>query len=414
MKKIVCCILVCIQMITFLTLPCWVQADSPADPGELYAKSACLLDGDSGRVLWGKEENTALPMASTTKIMTCILALEEGKGDEIATASKNAAGQPKVHLGVHEGQKFYLEDLLFSLMLESHNDAAVVIAEHIGGSVEGFAEMMNAKAAEIGCEDTHFVTPNGLDKEDAGGAHHTTAADLARIMRYCVRESPQAERFIAITQTPSHSFTDLEGQQSYGCTNHNALLSMMDGVVSGKTGFTAKAGYCYICAVESNGRLFIVSLLACGWPNNKGYKWKDTRQILSYAGDSYIYRNVLKEPVSDSVPVEGAVYPWGKSSSPVEMAIEEKRDDGEELSLLLREDEAVQVETNIPKRLTAPVYAGEEVGKVTYKLYGKVCAEYPLVCKEDLGEATLPWAIGQVVQVFFLRIPGRVGAEMAD
>ncbi|MCI8592008.1 MAG: D-alanyl-D-alanine carboxypeptidase [Lachnospiraceae bacterium] len=406
MKKIVCDILICIQMITFLALPCRVQADSSADPGELYAKSACLLDGDSGRVLWGKEESVALPMASTTKIMTCILALEKGKEDDIVTASKTAAGQPKVHLGVREGQRFLLEDLLFSLMLESHNDAAVMIAEHIGGSVEGFAGMMNDRAAEIGCEDTHFVTPNGLDKEDAGGSHHTTAADLAKIMRYCVRESPEAERFIAITQTPSHSFSDLDGAQSYGCTNHNALLTMMDGVVSGKTGFTAKAGYCYICAVESEGRLFIVSLLACGWPNNKGYKWKDTRQILSYAREAYSYRNVLEEPVSASIPVEGAVYPWGESGAVMETDIAESRGGAEELSLLLREDEHVEVQTDMPELLTAPVQAGEEVGRVTYTLYGEVCAEYPLVCTKDMEAVTLPWIMGRVLQVFFLRKPG--------
>lgn len=405
MKRIVCVILICIQMITILGLPWRVQADSPEDPGELYAQSACLLDGDSGRVLWGKDESAPLPMASTTKIMTCILALEEGKGDDIVTASKNAAGQPKVHLGVREGQRFLLEDLLFSLMLESHNDSAVMIAEHLGGSVEGFAEMMNDKAVEIGCENTYFVTPNGLDKENAGGAHHTTAVDLAKIMRYCVRESPEKERFIAVTQTPSHSFSDVDGDQSYGCTNHNALLTMMDGVVSGKTGFTAKAGYCYICAVESEGRLFIVSLLACGWPNNKGYKWKDTRRILSYARDAYSYRNVLEEPVAASIPVEGAVYPWGQSGTLVKTDIAEDRGGTEELSLLLREDEHVEVQTDMPEHLTAPVQAGDEVGRVTYTLYGKVCAEYPLVCTKDREAVTLSWAIGQILQIFLLRIP---------
>lgn len=413
MKKIVCIILACIQMITSFTFPCRVQADSAADPGALYAQSACLLDGDSGRVLWGKEENKALPMASTTKIMTCILALEKGEEGDIVTASKNAAGQPKVHLGVREGQRFFLGDLLFSLMLESHNDAAVMIAEHLGGSVEGFAGMMNDKADEIGCEDTHFVTPNGLDKEDAGGAHHTTAADLAKIMRYCIKESPQAEHFVAVTQTPSHSFLDLDEQQSYSCTNHNALLSMMDGVVSGKTGFTAKAGYCYICAVESEGRLFIVSLLACGWPNNKGYKWKDTRQILSYARDAYTYRNVLKEPVSLSLPVEGAVYPWGQSGDMMEADIAEDRDGAEEFSLLLREDEQVEVRTELPDILKAPVRAGDAVGTVTYTLYGDVCVKYPLVCTKEMEAVTLPWVLGQILQIFLLRNPGETGGSVA-
>ena len=125
---------------------------------KLHAQSAVLLDADTGRVLYGKEEEQIRPMASTTKIMTCILALESGKLDEVVTVSENAAKQPKVHLGASSGQKFYLKDLLYSLMLESHNDTAVMIAEHIGGDVEGFAELMNQKARELGCEDTCFIT----------------------------------------------------------------------------------------------------------------------------------------------------------------------------------------------------------------------------------------------------------------
>ena len=398
MKKIVCDILICIQMITFLALPCRVQADSSADPGELYAKSACLLDGDSGRVLWGKEESVALPMASTTKIMTCILALEKGKEDDIVTASKTAAGQPKVHLGVREGQRFLLEDLLFSLMLESHNDAAVMIAEHIGGSVEGFAGMMNDRAAEIGCEDTHFVTPNGLDKEDAGGSHHTTAADLAKIMRYCVRESPEAERFIAITQTPSHSFSDLDGAQSYGCTNHNALLTMMDGVVSGKTGFTAKAGYCYICAVESEGRLFIVSLLACGWPNNKTYKWSDMRKLMNYGLSDFEYQNVWKEislpslPVRNAVPENGELY----ADTNVELSIE----GAGELLVLLGKDENVEAALSLVPELMAPFEAGSQAGRVVYRLDGEVLASYPVVTKEGAKKPDFAWYFQWVRDVF--------------
>ena len=166
-----------------------------SEPNQLFATAACLMDGDTGRVLFGKRETDPMAMASTTKIMTCILALENGQEQTVATASAKAAAAPKVHLGVREGEQFLLGDLLYSLMLESHNDAAVMIAETIGGSVEEFASLMNEKAAAIGCTDTHFVTPNGLDASDAGGDHHTTAADLARIMRYCVWISPKAAQF---------------------------------------------------------------------------------------------------------------------------------------------------------------------------------------------------------------------------
>ena len=174
---------------------CAASGESSA-PGNLYALSAVLMDGDSGRVLYEKEGETPRANASTTKVLTCILALEDGKGDDYVQVSSNAAAQPDVRLGIQKGEQYYLEDLLYSLMLQSHNDAAVAIAEHIGGSVEGFAAMMNQKAKEIGCTDTHFVTPNGLDAKDDGeviiqqrGTWHLSCAMPYRIR--CSSRSPR-------------------------------------------------------------------------------------------------------------------------------------------------------------------------------------------------------------------------------
>ncbi len=124
------------------------------------------MDADSGRILYGKDEHQVRPMASTTKIMTCILALELGNPEDFCEVSKKASAQPKVKLGAPAGSRLKLQDLLYSLMLESHNDSAVVIAEHISGSVEAFARAMNRKAQEIGCVDTTFLTPNGLDAKE--------------------------------------------------------------------------------------------------------------------------------------------------------------------------------------------------------------------------------------------------------
>ena len=237
-------------------------------PGNLYALSAVLMDADSGRVLYEKDGETARPNASTTKVMTCILALENASGDDYVTISANAAAQPDVQLNLKEGEQYYMEDLLYSLMLKSHNDSAVAIAEHVGGTVENFAKMMNEKAKALGCTDTHFVTPNGLDAEDEGGVHHTTARDLALIMRYAI----QNETFLRITETRDYSFTDFSKKRQFSIHNSNALLDMIDGVLSGKTGFTGNAGYCYVCACEEDGKTFIISLLGCGWPNHKTYK----------------------------------------------------------------------------------------------------------------------------------------------
>ena len=170
---------------------------------DLYALSAVLMDADSGRILYEKEGETPRPNASTTKILTCILALENSDGDDYVQVSANAASQPQVKLGLQKGEQYYLEDLLYSLLLQSHNDSAVAIAEHIGGSVEGFSDMMNAKARKIGCTDTHFITPNGLDAEDSSGTHHTTASDLALIMRYAIKNKV----FLKIAQTKEYSFS---------------------------------------------------------------------------------------------------------------------------------------------------------------------------------------------------------------
>ena len=237
-------------------------------PGNLYALSAVLMDGDSGRVLYEKDGETPRPNASTTKVLTCILALENAPGDDYVMVSANAVSQPEVKLGLQEGEQYYLEDLLYAMMLKSYNDAAVAIAEHVGGSEKEFARMMNEKAADIGCTDTHFITANGLDARDEDGEHHTTARDLALIMRYAIR----SKIFLKITQTRDYSFSDLSGKRQFSIHNANALLDMMDGVLSGKTGFTGNAGYCYVCACELDGKTFIVSLLGCGWPNNKNYK----------------------------------------------------------------------------------------------------------------------------------------------
>ena len=212
---------------------------------------------------------------------------------------------PDVQLNIREGEEYKLKDLLYSLMLESHNDSAVAIAEHIGGSVEQFAELMNQKAEDIGCMKTHFITPNGLDAKDEHGIHGTTAADLARILRYCIKESPEKDTFLTITRTSAYSFTNLAGTRSFTCNNHNAFLNMMDGALTGKTGFTGTAGYCYVGALERDGKLFIVALLGCGWPGNKTYKWADTKKLMNYGLDHY-QEHTIKDDIlqKTDIPIQ--------------------------------------------------------------------------------------------------------------
>ena len=368
---------------------------------ELYARSACLMDADSGRILYGKEETNQLPMASTTKIMTCILALEHGHADELVTVSEHAARQPKVHLGASVGEQFLLHDLLYALMLNSDNDAAVMIAEHIGGSVESFADMMNKKAVEIGCENTYFITPNGLDAEDEKGVHSSTAADMAKILRYCIMESPQREMFLEITQMPSYTFWNNSHTKTYNCTNHNAFLGMMDGALTGKTGFTADAGYCYVGALRQDGKTLIVSLLACGWPNNKNYKWSDTRKLMNYGLKNYSYQDIFQKKEFENIPVQEGQYPGmeigEQADTPIGYGVEQ---DQISFPLLLRKEEKIEVKYELPEVLKAPVREGQQVGKASYYLDGVLLREYPIFAKRQVEVRDCGWCLKKVEEEY--------------
>ncbi|MCI6122014.1 D-alanyl-D-alanine carboxypeptidase family protein [Blautia obeum] len=389
-KSLVCSFLIFFLFLQFGNLIAKAEEDKD-EPKQLHAQSAVLMDADSGRVLYGKEENQIRPMASTTKIMTCILALEEMEKNQMVTISDYAAGQPKVHLGVQSQERYYLKDLLYSLMLESHNDSAVAIAEGIAGSVESFADRMNRKAKELGCNHTYFVTPNGLDDSDEEGTHSTTARDLAMIMRYCMMQSPMKEEFLEITQTRSYQFTDVDGKRNFICTNHNAFLDMMEGALTGKTGFTADAGYCYVGGLRQNGKTFIVALLACGWPNHKSYKWEDTRALMEYGMNEYEYRNVWQEVSIPDVFVTNGV----RKQSPFEsnIQIEAHVDGKEDIPVLLRDDEQVKVQTEVESSVEAPVVKGETLGIVRYILEGEEIASYDVIADESIEKRTFKWCM---------------------
>lgn len=433
------------------------QADyvNPAADISLYATAAVLLDADSGRVLYGKNEDMPMAMASTTKIMTCIQVLEHVSLDETLTVSAYAASMPQVKLYIRQGEEYTVRDLLYSLMLESHNDSAVALAEHVGRSllsgelgdkpvseytseesrqaVAAFAGLMNSKAMELGCENTWFITPNGLDATEEvtlpeGSTiqkeHCTTAAELARIMAYCIGESEKSEEFLIITRTSNYSF--YANGRSFSCVNHNAFLNMMDGALSGKTGFTNKAGYCYVGALESEGRTFVVALLACGWPNNKNYKWSDTRELMQYGIENYFYRSFTEKDVlfdeSRLKPIlvsEGQTDILGDSAY---TALEIVGRDGnswkdgdvgtpnfgsdedvlETERLLLRPDEQILVTYTVKGNLTAPVESGTQVGTIEYSVNGTVYRREIIVTADTVERIDLRWCVQQIMERFLL------------
>lgn len=355
---------------------------------QLYAKAAVLLDADSKRVLYGKNEDAELPMASTTKIMTCIVALENGRPEDIVTVSSQAASQPEVRLGIRKGEQYILRDLIYAMMLTSYNDCAVAIAEHIGGSAEGFANMMNEKARELGCYATWFITANGLDAENEGGVHRTTAKELARILAYAI-ENPE---FLVITQANSHSFTDVSKKRNFSVVNKNSFLSMMDGVLSGKTGYTNDAGYCYTAALSKDGKTLVSVVLGSGWPPHKTRKWTDTKKLMNYGLENYSQTTIKAQ--GNISPLKLAVKNGTVSMASVDLSLVER-------NMLMREGEVISMTIDLPTDITAPMNKGTIIGAVTLYLGDEPVLMIPAVLSENLEAFTFMHCFEHIFAYYF-------------
>lgn len=359
-----------------------------ADEVKLYAKSAILMDAESGKILYGKSEKVKMANASTTKIMTCLYVLEHCNLDDLAEVSKKAASQPKVRLGVRAGEKYKVRDLLYGLMLESFNDCAVVLAEHAAGSVENFSKKINEEAKKLGAKSTHFVSPNGLDASDEKGSHGTTAYDLALIMNKCIKN----QDFLTITRQQNYAFQDSSGKRSFNCNNHNALLSSMTGAISGKTGYTSKAGYCYVGAVEQNGMKMIAVVLASGWPPNKSYKWADVRSLVEYGTKNFEYQDISADTSKiTKLPVKNGL------DSFVTLHVQK-----EKVHLLLKKTDKVRVECKIPKEISAPLKKGQKIGEIRYIVNGKCVKTYKITAENEIRKKDYWWYLGKAIEEFSL------------
>ena len=238
----------------------------------ISSPSAILIEMDTGKIIYQKNANTKRSNASTTKMMTAILALENCNLDEIVTFSSFAAGQEAVKLYVNAGEQFYLKDLMYALLLPSYNDVATAIAEHVAGSQKAFAKLMNAKAKELGCKNTTFVTANGLDE----GSHGSTAADLAKIASYALKN----KTFRKIVKKQSYSFKSTSSGRKFKVTTTDEFLNTMKGAIGVKTGYTRKAGFCFVGALKSNGKTYISVVLGA---SSSEARWADTKKLMKFA-----------------------------------------------------------------------------------------------------------------------------------
>ena len=347
-----------------------------AEPS-VAAKGAALIDGKTGRLLWGRNAEEPMAMASTTKIMTAILVLENCEMDEIVTISKNASHQPKVHMGLREGEEWKVGDLLLAMMLRSYNDTAVALAEHISGSVEIFCEEMTKKAKQIGAEDTVFGSPNGLDSHLTDAEHHSTAYDMALITAYAL----QNENFREIIAQPEITIQDMSGKRTCHVTNTDRFLREYDGAIGVKTGYTNKAGHCFVGAAEREDVLLISAVLGSGWGDaGKQKKWTDTKALMDYGFGNFKSSEVLKK---DDIFGEVKIL-----NSPTE-SMETVLAEGYTALFSEGEMENLRIEAKLPQEIKAPVEKGQKLGTAVLFLGEEKLTEIDLLAKELAQPFTL-------------------------
>lgn len=257
-----------------------IAITAPLPPPGTIARSAVLIDADDNGVLFGKNEDEKVPPASTTKIMTAILALESGKLDEPITISENAVTVEPSVLGLHMGDQITMREALTGMMLVSGNDAAIAIAETIAGSVPAFAQMMNDKAKELGAVNTHFVNPNGLTEYD----HYSTAHDMALIASYAMK-NPEFRHIVSLKD---YDVKYMDGHTQYVTTTNRFLKSGFKGANGIKTGFTNAAGDC-LAASATRGKKTLIAVFY-----NDDDRWTDAPAWLEY-GFSYYSGEELGE-----------------------------------------------------------------------------------------------------------------------
>lgn len=380
MKKILYSILIFLLILLNFSTVCADDVDNEADfenTVEVTAANVSELQKTNSRryivydrisksMIIGKNEDVKSAMASTTKIMTTIVILEKTDLDETVTVSAKAGGTGGSRLGLKRGDKASVRDLLYGLMLRSGNDAAVALAEHVGGSVKEFAELMNEKAIELGLTNTHFVTPHGLD--DAN--HYTTALELAKLTDYAMDN----ETFAKIVGTKST--TIYINNQPRQINNTNELLGVLNGVVGVKTGFTNNAGRCLVTETKRNNMDIITIVLGA---DTKKDRTKDSVNLIEYTFSKYKMYNLEEQIIEEfnkwkNINEKRILIIKGKQSNPklalgaIEKAI-----------IPICDNDKIEYSINALTEAKAPVEQWNVMGTLTVKLNGKILENIDIV-----------------------------------
>lgn len=299
-KKVMIGLLVPLLLLPFIQV---AEAQGTIPGPSTHAQSAALIDVTSGRILYSKDGDKELRIASLTKIMTAIVAIEQGKLDDKVKVSSTAFAKEGSSLYLKLGEEMTLENMLYGLMLRSGNDAASAIAEHVGGSEEGFVLLMNQKAEEIGLKHSHFMNPHGLDAD----GHYSTANDLARLTAYALH-NPVFKRIVA---TEDKSAPNPNESWEYSWHNKNKMLRLYEGADGVKTGYTKKAFRCLVSSATRNGQQLAAVTL------NDGDDWNDHARMLDFGFENFPLVEIAQkeQPVAntDVITGRGFTYPLAES-----------------------------------------------------------------------------------------------------
>ena len=351
LKKFILCSFISVLLV-FIPFYCVLAEDTPV----INSRFAIVIDRKTHSILYGKDEFNKVKMASTTKIMTATVVLEHCNLNETITVSKKASNTGGSRLGIKEGDKISVNDMLYGLMLCSGNDAAVALAEHVGGSIDGFANMMNQKAHELGLNNSHFVTPHGLDKDD----HYTTAYELAILTDYALKN----ENFSKIVNTKSTTI-NINGSPK-NINNTNELLGNLDGVYGVKTGFTNGANRCLVAACK-RGDLDVISVVLGA--DTKSFRGNDSIKIIEYAFNNFKYVNIsdIANKEFDNWKKENLnsfnIYKPSKKNSSFDLNINDEKD--VILPIKTSDIENLNVNINCEKNIVPPLKTGSILGKIS-------------------------------------------------
>lgn len=328
------------------------------------AQSAVLMEMESGDVIYEKNSHEKLPMASTTKIMTAICAIENGELDKKVKIASSVCGIEGSSVYLKSGEELTLKELLYAVMLESANDAAAAVATAVSGSVDEFALLMNATAKKIGAEETNFTNPHGLDNEQ----HYTTAEDLAKIAAYGLKN----ETFREIVSTYKMRIPMNSGDGVRLLLNHNKMLKLYDGAIGVKTGFTKRSGRCLVSAAERNGLTLVAVTL------NDPNDWRDHEAMLDAGFEEYEMRTIadIGELYWD-IPITGSTVENIRCSNRDIVAFPMRRNSGE-----------ITYTVEARRFLFPPVNEGDILGTITVKCDGKILGTVPLYAES--GAEAIP------------------------